>query len=339
MPTIKDVAREAGVSIATVSYVLNKKHAYVSEQTRQEVLEAIERIGYAPNATARNLKASRTRLIGYAWHEAPHNQVNSILDRFIYDLARAAEAVGYHLLTFTFPADNPTPVYDELIRTQRVDAFVLADTVGYDERIRFLIEAEFPFVSFGRSNPEWDFPWVDTDGRQGVRDAVDYLISLGHRRIAMAAWPEESLAGGFRVQGYYESLEAAGIPLNPHYLIRGSHSEQAGREAMSYWCQLPHDEQPTAIMGISDLVSIGIMNEVEARGLIVGKDISVIGFDDAPLVQYLRPSLSTIQQLIPEISRAIIQMLEAILDRRSPQQRHLLVPPRLIMRGSCAPPR
>src|SRR5215510_7425809 len=125
MPTIKDVAKAAGVSIATVSYVLNNKDSFVGKETRQQVLEAVERVGYRPNITARNLKSSQTRLIGYAWHEVPHDQVNPVLDRFTYHLAQAVEAAGYHLLTFTHPLHDPYPVYNEMIRTQRVDGFIL----------------------------------------------------------------------------------------------------------------------------------------------------------------------------------------------------------------------
>ncbi|MEO8610763.1 MAG: LacI family DNA-binding transcriptional regulator [Chloroflexota bacterium] len=338
MPTIKDVAREAGVSIATVSYVLNKKDTFVSKETRRQVQETIERIGYTPNATARNLKASRTRLIGYAWHEVPYNQVNPVLDRFTYYLAQAAEAAGYHVLTFTHPTTDPLPVYDDLIRTQRVDAFVLAGTVRDDGRIRFLKEAEFPFVSFGRSNPDWDFPWVDTDGQQGVREATDYLISLGHRRIGMAGWPEESISGSFRVQGYLDALDAAGIPFQPEYLVRGEHSEQAGRDALAYWCSQPLDEQPTAIVAITDLVAIGIMNEAERRGLVVGRDLSVIGYDDVPMSQYLRPALTTVQQPILEIGQALVSILENVLHQRPISDGQVLIPPHLIIRDSCGVP-
>src|SRR5690606_15182032 len=207
MPTIKDVAREAGVSIATVSYVLNKKAVAVSPETRRRVLEAARRIGYRANVTARNLRSSETRLIGYAWYEpppydAPFGRLNPILDCFAFYLARSAEQAGYHLLTFTYPPDDPTPTYDELIRMWRVDAFVLTGTVDNDPRVRFLLDQAFPFVSFGRSTEAWDFPWVDTDGRAGVRAGVEYLISLGHRRIAILGWPEDSLSGNFRLAGY-----------------------------------------------------------------------------------------------------------------------------------------
>jgi DNA-binding LacI/PurR family transcriptional regulator len=339
MPTIKDVAREAGVSIATVSYVLNKKDTFVSKETRRQVLEAIERIGYTPNVTARNLKSSRTRLIGYAWHEVPYDQVNPVLDRFTYYLAQAAEASGYHVLTFTHPTADPLPVYNDLIRTQRVDAFVLAGTVRDDARIRFLNEAEFPFVSFGRSNPDWEFPWVDTDGQQGVREATEYLISLGHQRIGIAAWPEESISGSFRVQGYLDALDAAEIPFYPEYLVRGEHSEQAGRDALAQWCSLPSDEQPTAIVAITDLVAIGVMNEAERRGLVIGRDLSVIGYDDVPMSQYLRPALTTVQQPILEIGRALMKLLENVLRQTPTPHTHTLISPHLIIRDSCGAPR
>lgn len=335
MPTIKDVAREAGVSIATVSYVLNKKNAFVSEETRQQVLETIDRIGYTPNVTARNLKSSQTRLIGYAWHKVHDDQVNPVLDRFTYSLAQAVEAAGYHLLTFTHPINDPDPVYDELIRTQRVDAFVLSGTVRDDRRIQFLQDAKFPFVSFGRSNPDWDFPWVDTDGRQGVRDAVDYLVSMGHRRIAMAAWPEESISGNFRVQGYLEGLQEAGIPFRPDYLYRDEHSEAAGRRALMHWMQLPVAERPTAVVAITDLVAIGLLNQAEYYSLTVGQDISVIGFDDAPLGQYLRPALTTVQQPIVEIGQALMNLLTMGLSSSDDAPHHVLLPPKLVIRASC----
>ncbi|MBC7871250.1 MAG: LacI family DNA-binding transcriptional regulator, partial [Chitinophagaceae bacterium] len=270
MPTIKDVAREAGVSIATVSYVLNNKSASISADTRRTVLETIERIGYTPNVTARNLKSNQTKLIGYAWHILPPDQVNSVMNDFTYFLAQAAESSGYHILTFTHGYDNWEEVYDDLIRTRRVDAFVLASTQRDDERIHFLMERGFPFVSFGRANPNWDFPWVDTDGERGVADAVDYLVECGHQRIAMIAWPEESISGAFRVTGYEDALHRAGIVARPDYLWRGEHNVQTGQDALLYWWSLPVEERPTAIVAVSDLGAIGVLNEAEKLGIQIG---------------------------------------------------------------------
>jgi DNA-binding LacI/PurR family transcriptional regulator len=338
MPTIKDVAREAGVSIATVSYVLNNKEAGITENTRRQVLEAVKRVGYTPNVTARNLKANRSRLIGYAWHEVPLGQVNSVLDRFAYYLAQAAEAAGYHMMTFTHPADGPVQVYDDLIRTGRVDAFVLSDTNTDDSRIRFLIDQGFPFVSFGQANPDWDFCWVDTDGRTGVRRAVDYLIELGHRQIAMVSWPEYSLVGESRLAGYRDGLTTSGIPQHPTYIFRGEFKIETGIEAVRYWSRLPAGERPTAVVAVTDLIAIGVMNEAERQGMVVGHDLSVIGYDDVPLTQYLRPALTTIQQPIPEIGRKIIEMLEATLAGESLEERNVLFAPKLIIRDSAGPP-
>jgi DNA-binding LacI/PurR family transcriptional regulator len=338
MPTIKDVAREAGVSIATVSYVINNKDGAVSESTRKQVWEAIERIGYTPNVTARNLQSSQTKLIGYSWHRVLPGQVNSILDHFTYYLAQSAEAAGYHILTFTHDADNWESVYTDLIRTKRVDGFVLSDTQYNDPRIRFLLDHKFPFVSFGRANPEWDFAYVDTDGRHGVLEIANYLIHLGHRRIAMIAWPEDSISGGYRVDGYLEAMRKAKLPVPANYIWRGVHEVQTGCDAMEYWCRLPKAEQPTAVIAISDLIAIGALNGAEANGLVVGKDISIAGYDDVPLGQYLRPALTTVRQPIPEISAMIVRLLQAMIAGETPPKHRILVPPRLIVRNSCGAP-
>ena len=338
MPTIKDVAREAGVSIATVSYVLNNKRHFVSEETRRIVLEAIARVGYTPNITARNLKSARTRLIGYAWHQVPEGQVNSTLDYFIYSLARAVEGAGYHLLTFTHHNNDPIPVYDELIRTQRIDAFVLSGTLINDSRVPFLMQSGFPFIAFGRSNPDWAFPYVDIDGEAGVRQATDYLLQLGHRRIGIIAWPPESTTGRYRLAGYQQAMQSVGLPIPPTLIYSGTDTEEAGREAVQYWQGRPAEERPTAIIALSDIVAIGAMNEAARHGLVVGRDLSVIGFDDSPLAQYMKPALTTLRQPIPEVCQTLVMTLEMLLSKNpleSPPQ--TLIPPQLIIRESCHP--
>lgn len=332
MPNIKDVAKAAGVSIATVSYVLNNKSAFYSEKTRQQVLDAVARVGYTPNVTARNLQASQTRLIGYAYHRVPTGEVNSVLDQFTYYLAQEAEAAGYHILVFTYPPEDPVPVYDELIRKGQVDAFAVSSTTGDDPRIAYLMERDFPFVSFGRTNPNRDFSWVDTDGAQGIRQAVEHLRHLGHQRIAMVGWPQESISGNFRVAGYYEAM--AGLPIREDYVLHGDNSEAAGRAALAYWLTLPVDEQPTAVVAVDDLVAIGVMNEATTRGLPLGREFAVIGFDDTPLGQYLRPSLTTLRQPIEAICRAMVETLDDIVNQRLDAPRQRLLTPELIIRES-----
>ncbi len=337
MPTIKDVAKEAGVSIATVSYVLNNKSAAISEETQQEVWRAVEKIGYRPNVTARNLRSSQSRLIGYAWHEAPrYGDLNVVLEHFTYFLAQAAESAGFHLLTFTYRCGDPIAAYDELIRTGRVDGFVIASTTTNDARVRYLMEQDFPFVSFGRANPEWDFMWVDTDGTAGVAAGVNLLIQHGHRRIAMIAWDEESLSGGYRANGYFQAMREAGLSTPANFIWRGENSEQTGRDALAYWWDLPPKERPTAISTVSDLIAIGVINEAERRGIVIGRDLSLVGYDNLPLSQYLHPALTTLEQPLEKIASEVLWRLTNVIGKQpvKPEQRQLLIAPHLITRSS-----
>lgn len=335
MPTIKDVAREAGVSIATVSYVLNNKTDSISDDTKNLVLATAKRIGYTPNVTARNLRFSQTRLIGYAWHDVPHDQVNSVMDRFTYHLAHAAENVGYHILTFTHPSDDPTPVYDELIRTRRLDAFVLSATDKDDPRVQLLNEANFPFACFGRG--DGDTLYVDVDGMAGIRMAVEHLVELGHRKIGMVAWDDDATASFYRRAGFGHAMNEFGLTVSNDLITYGKNEEAHGRRSFYQLYNLPQDKRPTAIICSSDLEAIGVMNAAEEQGVIVGKDLSVIGFDDVPMSQYLRPALTTLRQPIHEVAELLVSMLKANIEDKPIKQRQHLLPPELIVRSSTGP--
>lgn len=337
MPTIKDVAREAGVSIATVSYVLNNKGGSISEPTRALVLETARKIGYTPNITARNLRFSRTGLIGYAWHEVPIDVMNPVLDQFIYHLAHAAEAVGYHLLTFTHPPEAPEPVYDELIRTRRLDAFVLAGTQTDDPRIRLLLERQFPFVAFGRSDLSDTFAYVDVHAEQGVHDAISYLVELGHRRIAMIAWQDNASTSVIRLRAYQQTMQHYGLSIPPEMIFYGVHAEDTGRRALAHWQGLAADQRPTAIFAISDLEAIGLMHAAQSYEIQIGRDLSLIGFDDTPMSQHLMPALTTIRQPIPLVAQSLVEMVESLLNMPDTLPEPLLLPPELIIRDSCQP--
>jgi len=337
MTTIKDVARAAGVSTAAVSYVLNNKSFGVSEETRKRILQAVEELGYTRNMTAQNLRASRTRLIGYALPYIDEPRTNTVLERFVFHLARDASAAGYHLLSFTYPAGNPLPAYDDLIGTSRVDAFVLADTTLDDPRIAHLRKIGFPFASFGRSNPDWDFNWVDTDGKAGVMMAVEHLLQLGHRRIAMVTWPEKSLTSSHRLEGYREAMGEAGLAIPNAYIQRTEYGEAVGQQIFEKYERLPKRAQPTAIIAPSDLMAISIMNEAERRGHVVGQTLSIVGFDDEILSRYLHPPLTTLRQPIAAISAELIAMVDALVSDPAAPPRQVLLPPELIVRASVSP--
>ncbi len=337
MATIRDVAREAGVSIATVSYVLNNtKH--VSEETRRKVLEAARRLGYRPSNIARGLRARRSHTLGYSWHPMPGGQINVILDTFLESMAAAAARRDYHILAYpTSTLSDEVSFYQEVLEAERVDAFVLSNTNYDDPRIRFLMEAGVPFVAFGRANPDWDFPWVDVDGAAGMRKAVAHLVALGHQRIAFIAWPEGSLSGEERLRGYREGMAAAGLSLRDEWIVRGEASHDVGCQAARKLMALPPSLRPTAIIAVMDLMAVGAINALLDQGIRVGQDVAVVGFDDIPLARYLRPSLTTLCQPIAEIGERVIDMVLTLLEGEEPEERHVLLEPELVVRASTQP--
>jgi DNA-binding LacI/PurR family transcriptional regulator len=333
--TLKQVAIRAGVSYQTVSKVLNKQ-AQFAKETEQRILTAVQELGYRPNQIARNMRANRSFMIGYSWAQTSPDQVNHILDKFLTSMVQAAENAGYHLLPFPFrEGDGIVNAYQELIDTGRVDAFVLS-SVNYDDpRIAFLQQRNFPFVAFGRSNPELDFPYVDVDGYDGIRQVMAHLISRGHQRIAAIAWPEDSRVGNERMRGYFESMQAAGFPVRPAWIERGEGTFEFGRAAAARFLKLPLAERPTAILALNDTQAIGALHAAREQGLVVGRNLAIVGFDDAPMTQYLHPALTTVRQPIPEAGRKCVEILVSLMKGEEPLERHVLLAPELVLRASA----
>jgi len=328
--TMRDVAELAGVSVSTTSYVLNANQQ-IQESTRRRVEEAIEALGYHPDSTARNLKSSETRLIGYAWHQVQDVvQRNPILDHFLYEMAQTAESWGYHVLTFAQSGPHDEKSYENLIRAKRVDGFVLSDTVLDDPRILSLKKLRFPFVAFGSANPDWDFPYVDDNGREGMTQVVNHLLAQGHTHIAMLSWPEGNIAGDSRVQGYRNALAAAGITADAAVLVRTANNvADAQRATQGILSAAP---RPTAIVCATDIMATAAMLTIQEAGLVVGQDIALTGYDDSPVAAVL--GLTSVRQQLELIARAVVATLLADIRGTPRLQRHTLIEPQLIVRAS-----
>lgn len=336
--TIRDVANEASVSIATVSYVLNNTRP-VREDTRVRVLAAAQRLGYHPNITARNLQASRTHLLACPWRPVANDQFNPILDHFLQAICEAAAVYGYRALAFPAASDAEELVtYNDLLRVRQVDGLVLSNTNFDDPRIRYLIETGLPFVAFGRSNPEWEFPWVDVDGAVGMRLATAHLLAQGHRRIACLIWPNGSLSGHYRQQGYLTTMAEAGLTVPVEWMPPTANTHDHAYANTRSLLDLPGERRPSAILAMTDLMAVGVINAAADAGLTVGRDLAVIGFDDAPIARYLRPPLTSLAQPIHEIGRRIVSMLVQLIQGEQPQPCPVLLPPTLVIRESSAHP-
>jgi DNA-binding LacI/PurR family transcriptional regulator len=332
--TLKKVAAHAGVSYQTVSKVINGQ-VRISKEKEERIWQSVHELGYRPNLIARSLRSQRSYLIGYSWKPQPVELPNTIVDQLIQSMATSAENAGYHMLAFPHHSgDLWISGYRDLIDTNRVDGFVLYGVEYDDPRVLFLKEQDFPFVAFGRSKPGWDFPYVDVDGRAGMRQVIDHLVEQGHRRIAVLAWPEESRVGQNRMEGILDRLQELGIPLDERLVARGEGIYEFGCEAVSAWLELPPAERPSAVVAFNDLMAIGALRAVQEKGLLPGRDIAVTGFDDTPLTQYLNPPLTTVRQPIWQVGQSVMALLLGLLEHKSQMQTALLLEPQLIVRGS-----
>lgn len=333
--TLKDVAARAGVSYQTVSKVLNQQGS-VTPATEARIWQAARELNYRPNVSARNLRTQSSRLIGYAWQRAADTAPRPILDQFLYHAALAFEKEGYHLLTFIVDRDEHADFtsYQELYGRNQVDGFILADTNHDDPRIEFLIEQQIPFASFGRANDDWHFCWVDVDGRYGMRTVIDHLLQRGHRRIALLTWPAGSEAGAYREAGYEEALRAAGIAVDPAWIMRGENSVQHGANGITRLLAMPAAERPTAVACVSDNIAVGAINAATAAGFQVGEDLAITGFDDAPLAQFLHPPLTSVRQPIPAVGQHVANLLLKQINEDPVAEMGILLKPELIIRAS-----
>ena len=251
---------------------------------------------------------------------------------------QAGDAAGYQVLVFPhWPEKKWLDAYRQLIETNQVDGFVLTSVEYDDPRIQLLQELDFPFVAFGRSNPTWDFPFVDVDGADGMRQIVEHLLSSGYRRIAALAWSQTSRVGNNRMEGFLGALQKAGVDLPDEWLLRGEGVYQFGLEATARLLSRAWDLLPDAIVAFNDFMAIGALHAIQARGMQAGKDIALTGFDDVPLVQYLTPSLTSVRQPIWEVGQQVMKILIDLLAGKKDLRKNILLKPHLIVRDSSNP--
>lgn len=332
-PTIRDVAKRAGVSIATVSYVLNDP-SRISEETRHRVLDIVNELQYRPSVMAQGMRSLRTRTLGLIIRSHRRQLSDPFLRILIMGLAEQASIAGYYLLIVaTKDGAVEMETYDDLIKSSRVDGMVLIDTRINDARQVHLVETDFPFVSFGRSTIEHGLPWVDVDGHAGCRTATNYLIQRGHTRIAFIGLPKRLMCETHRRAGYEVALSEHGLAVDPDLIMESQITEEGGQETMCRLLAVP--QPPTAVLACSDLMAIGAINAVKERGLRVPEDVAIIGFDDLPIARHIRPALTTMRQPIYEVGQLLVEALVGVLNDEPLEEAHILLQPTLILRESA----
>jgi LacI family transcriptional regulator len=214
-----------------------------------------------------------------------------------------------------------------------VDGLLVVRTRVKDRRIAYLSDLGFPFVVFGRSDLGLDFPFVDEDGMRGLELVTQHLIDLGHQRIACIAPPQDLMFSVYRCAGVKASLERNGLPVRSEYCLHSDLTQRGGFQAMNQILDLP--DPPTAISACNDLMALGAISAAQKRGLVVGRDIAVTGFDDILLAEHSHPPLTTVRQPIYDIGRQICDMLIRVIQGEELIERHVLLQPELVVRESC----
>lgn len=337
LPKIQDVAREAGVSTATVSRALSQPEK-VAEATRQAVMSAVRKTGYRVHMAARNLRRGRTGVIV----ALVPNLGNPFFSEILAGIETVASQAGFGVLV----ADTTQPDFSrdsltDFLRADRADGLVVLDGT--------LSRVLAPSIDEGGAHPpvvfacEWTegthYPSVIIDNRLGGRLAVEHLAALGHTSIGHISGPAKNVLTSARREGARDALKAHGLAFRPEWFLPGDFTLQSGIEAARTWLALA--ERPTAMFCASDQMAFGFISQLHRNGLSVPADVSVVGFDDIDISACFIPALTTVRQPRLEIGMvAAEKLIEQILAPAAQTEFHEhKLPVELIRRESCAPPR
>ncbi|SEK75492.1 transcriptional regulator, LacI family [Paenibacillus sp. OK003] len=310
-PTIKDVAKAANVSVATVSRVLHNLNGY-SHKTKVKVLEAVEELGYHPNAIARGLINKRTQTIGVLFPNVSSGFTSEIL----YGIEEAANEKDYSVIVCNTAADGKrTMKYLQVLREKQVDGVVFTSELLKDEYYHQLKNMKMPVVLVNTHSAKYSIPYVKVDDRQASYQATAYLIEKGHTDIAMiGGTPWDTVAGIPRVEGYRQALADHGIPFEETKIAYGNFHMESGRSAMA---KLLEEAPPfTALFAASDEMAIGAMGMAFEKGIKVPEELSIIGYDDLNLAKIIYPPLTTIHQPLAEMGRIAVEKLITLIEEQ-----------------------
>ncbi len=329
-PSIRQVASLAGVSVATISRVINGKGP-VRGDTRERVLAAIDTLGYVPHSAARSLSTRRTMSFGVLLPEV-HGEFFSELVRGI-DLA--ARGSGYHLLVSCFHSDAAEA--QEVLHALhgRVDGLIvmIPGSGELTEPTRFPLGV--PVVELSSRSPSRLNDSIRIDNRGGARSATDHLLDLGHRRVAMVCGPPENSDASERQLGFTEALGEHGLALEPALLLPGDFRELSGYRAGKAIAEMR--QRPTAVFAANDAMAVGCLAALRDSNLRVPEDVALAGFDDIPIARYLTPGLTSVRVAIAEFGTRAAERLLATIDGGATSPRHHeVVSATLVVRGSTS---
>ena len=333
--TIRDVARQAGVSISTVSRVLNGSNE-VSDATRSRVQEAIRKLQFQPQRIARTLAQQSTTSVAVALPSA----TSLFFVEMLKGVKDALRDQDIDLLLCNLGSSQPTPTLQRFLNRGAVDGLLLMSTPVEGELADQLLHFQAPVVLLGARCAGLDAYWWDD--QEGARLATAYLLEQGHRRVGLVTAHAWSTNAQPRLAGYRQALDDAGVPFDESLVAVGQttkhagYSEEAGAEAMA--ALMETEAPPTAVFAASDVQAYGAWAYARDRGLVVPRDVSIVGYDDLKLSRFL--DLTTVSQGMHGVGqRATERLLDRLAGRAGDDRVDVELPLSLAVRGSAAPPR
>jgi len=331
MITIKDIARVAGVSHTTVSRALNG-NPLIKPDTRERIMRIASEMNYVPNYNAKSLVTRKSHTIGLFFSSIDHGTSAS----FLVDAIKGIHQVLDENYLLTVSGIDSVSHLDS-IHSRRYDGILVMSQSDMDNRFIYHVKAAgIPLVVLNRHLDDAAITNVAADDRKGVKDAVDYAYTMGHRRIAVIEGKSGFKSSAERKQGYLDSLIAHGLTLDPLYFTQGDYSIESGYAAMMQLLSLP--ARPTAVFCCNDDMAIGAMNACFDRGVSIPDDMSILGFDDIMFAQYTNPSLTTVRKPVSEISREGTLLLIHLLEHPDAPPVQRFTETGLIQRRSVACP-
>ncbi len=331
--TIRDIAKRAGKSVTTVSRAL---HGYddVSPETKELIKNISEEMGYTPSSFAQRLQKQKTDTIGLILPTFGPRFSDPFFGEFLAGIGNKAGSLGYDILVSTCPpGERELAIYQTNVQGRRVDGFVIVRTRQKDARIEYLCRVNFPFVAFGRIEGYCKFPFVDEDGEHGMHEIVDHLVNNGLTRIGFIGAPTDLMFAKYRLKGFLDSLIRHNIAIDDSLMVTSDLTQQGGYRQANVLLDLPNP--PRAIVACNDLMALGAMSAVQQRGLVVGVDIAITGFDDVTLAEHSHPPLTTVHQPVYKIGGMVTEMLVQQIMGEKMDEEQIILKPSLIVRQSC----
>jgi len=332
--TIKDVAKLAGVNPSTVSRVI-ANNPLISQKTREKVLKVMTELDYHPNLVARNLVSRITQTIGVLMPQSAENLfLNPFFPEVLRGISTAARRDGYDiLLAMGETEEEEKETISRMVHGRRVDGLILLISRVENQLGDYLKSTDFPIAIVGKPPHDWGLCWVDNDNVDASYKATQYLLKLGHRAIGCITGSLEFVVSLDRLAGYKNALAESGVEYDRRLVIQGEFSQKGGYEAMN--ALLTTEPAITAVLVFDDVMAFGAIHQAHEQGRNVPADISIIGFNNTPLSNFVSPPLTTVDIFPYRLGTRVTELIIQRIENPEKEERFDYIGTNLLLRQSC----